>query len=57
MSGRLPPATSLHLGETPFEPDGTFTHGDVTVTHPERAITMSEGCLGRNVLQHPRPGW
>ena len=36
----------LHLGEMPFEPDGTFAYGDVTVTHPERAITMSEGSWG-----------
>ena len=36
----------LHLGETPFEPDGTFTHSDVTVKHPERAITASEGGWG-----------
>ncbi len=36
----------LHLGETPFEPDGTFTHSDVTVKHPERAITTSEGQWG-----------
>ena len=36
----------LHLGETPFEPDGTFAHSAVTVKHPERAITASEGFWG-----------
>ena len=33
----------LHLGETPFNPDRTFEHTDVTVRHPERTITQSEG--------------
>ena len=36
----------LHLGEAPFNPDGTFDHPEVTVTHPERTITHSEGGWG-----------
>jgi len=33
----------LHFGETPFRPDRTFEHTDVTVRHPERTVTQSEG--------------
>ena len=36
----------LHLGETLFNPDGTFEHTEVTVRHPERAVTQSEGHWG-----------
>ena len=36
----------LHLGITPFNPDGTFEHVDVTVKHPERTVTHSEGHWG-----------
>ena len=36
----------LHLGEAPFDPDGTFDHPEVTVTHPERTVTHSEGSWG-----------
>ena len=43
----------LHLGETPFEPDGTFAHSDVTVKHPERAITASEGYWGGTFSRIP----
>ena len=36
----------LHLGVTPINPDGTFEHADVTVKHPERTVTHSEGYWG-----------
>ncbi len=36
----------LHFGETAFNPDGTFEHDDVTVRHPERTVTQSEGYWG-----------
>ena len=43
----------LHLGETPFAPDGTFTHTDVTVTHPDREITVSQGHWGGSFSNVP----
>ena len=36
----------LHFGATPLNDDGTFEHTDVTVKHPERAVTHSEGHWG-----------
>ena len=36
----------LHLGRTPFNPDGTFEHTEVEVRHPKRAVTHSEGHWG-----------
>ena len=36
----------MHLGATPLNPDGTFEHTDVTIMHPERTITQSEGSWG-----------
>ena len=36
----------IHLGATPFTPDGTFEHADVTIRHPERTVTQSEGSWG-----------
>ena len=45
----------LHLAETPFEPDGTFTYGDVTVKHSERAITTSEGSWSGQFSSVPDP--
>ena len=37
----------LHLGAVSFNPDdGTFENPDVTVMHPERTITQSEGFWG-----------
>ena len=36
----------LHLGETPLNPNGTFENADVTVRHPERTVTHSEGFWG-----------
>ena len=36
----------LHLGVTPFNPEGTFENTDVEVRHPEREITQSEGFWG-----------
>ena len=31
----------VHLGATPFNPDGTFENTDITVTHPQRTVTQS----------------
>ena len=36
----------LHLGATPFDADGNFKHTGVTVRHPARAVTGSEGFWG-----------
>ena len=36
----------LHLGAAPVEPAGTFETADVTVTHPERTLTFTEGFWG-----------
>ena len=43
----------LHFGETPFNPDGTFEHTDVTVKHPERAVSHSEGHWGGTLSNIP----
>ena len=43
----------LHLGVTPFNPDGTFEHVDVTVKHPERTVTHSEGHWGGSLSNIP----
>ena len=42
----LPTDYELHLGTVSYNPDGTFELPDVTVVHPERAITQSEGFWG-----------
>ena len=36
----------LHLGSTPFGPDGFFESTDVEVRHPDRSLTHSEGFWG-----------
>ena len=36
----------LYLDETPLNPNGTFEHIGVTVRHPERTVTRSEGHWG-----------
>ena len=43
----------LHFGETAFNPDGTFQHDDVTVRHPERTVTQSEGSWGGSLSNVP----
>ena len=43
----------LHLGEAPFNPDGTFEHAEVTVKHPERTVTHSEGSWGGSLSNIP----
>ena len=43
----------LHLGETLFNPDGTFEHTDVTVRHPERTVTQSAGDWGGSLSNVP----
>ena len=43
----------LHFGATPFNPDGTFQHTDVTVKHPERTVTHSEGHWGGTLSNVP----
>ena len=43
----------LHLGATPLNPDGTFEHDDVTVKHPERTVTHSEGHWGGSLSNIP----
>ena len=41
-----PTGYELHFGATPFNPDGTFEHSDVTVRHPERPVMGSSGFWG-----------
>ena len=36
----------LHFGDTLFNPEGTFQDPDVTVRHPARAVTHTEGHWG-----------
>ena len=43
----------LHFGETLYKPDGTFEHDDVTVRHPERTVTQSEGYWGGTLSNVP----
>ena len=43
----------LHFGDTPFNPDGTFEHTDLTVRHPERDVTHSEGHWGGSLSNVP----
>jgi len=43
----------LHLGVTPINPEGTFEHVDVTVKHPERTVTHSEGHWGGSLSNIP----
>ena len=43
----------LHVGETPLNPNGTFQSADVTVRHPERTVTHSEGFWGGAVSNVP----
>ncbi len=43
----------LHLGVTPFNPDGTFERVDVTVKHPERTVIHSEGHWGGSLSNIP----
>ena len=43
----------LHLGEAPFNPDGTFDHPDVMVKHPERTVVHSEGSWGGSLSNIP----
>ena len=43
----------LHFGVTPFNPDGTFEHTEVEVSHPERTVTHSEGHWGGSLSNIP----
>ena len=43
----------LHLGEALFNPDGTFEQAEVTVKHPERTVTHSEGHWGGTLSSIP----
>ena len=43
----------LHLGEAPFNPDGTFEQAEVTVKHPERTVIHSEGHWGGSLSSIP----
>ncbi len=49
----LPTDYELHLGTVTFNPDGTFELPDVTVMHPERTITQSEGFWGGGFSNTP----
>ena len=43
----------LHFGASPVNPDGTFEHTDVTVKHPDRDVTRSEGDWGGTLSNIP----
>ena len=43
----------IHLGATPLTPSGTFENADVTIRHPERTITRSEGIWGGSLSNIP----
>ena len=42
----LPRDYEVHLGPAPFNPDGTFENADISVSHPERTVTRTEGVWG-----------
>ena len=43
----------LHLGAAPISPEGTISHPDVTVRHPTRGVTASEGHWGGSLSNRP----
>ncbi len=51
--GSIAAGYELHFGDTPLNPDGTFEHVDVTVKHPERTVTHSEGHWGGSLSNIP----
>ena len=51
--GSVATGYELHFGDTPLNPDGTFEHVDVTVMHPERTVTHSEGQWGGSLSNIP----
>lgn len=51
----LPTDYEVHLGPTPFNPDGVFENTDVTVTHPERTVTRTEGVWAGQFSNVPDP--
>ena len=42
----LPTDYEVHLGPAPFNPDGTFSNSALSVRHPERSVTQTEGVWG-----------
>ena len=51
----LPTDYELHLGPTSFDPNGTFENTDITVTHPERTVTQTEGVWAGQFSNVPDP--
>ena len=51
----LPTDYELRLGPTRFNPDGTFENTDVTVTHPERDVTDTNGVWAGQFSNVPDP--
>ena len=51
----LPTDYELRLGPTRFNPDGTFENTDVTVTHPERDVTGTNGVWAGQFSNVPDP--
>ena len=43
----------LHLGAASFAADGSFEHSGVTVRHPERTVTKSQGSWGGTLSNRP----
>ncbi len=42
----LPTDYEVHLGPAPFDPHGTFGNAEISVSHPERDVTRSQGVWG-----------
>ena len=51
----LPTDYELHLAPTPYNPNGTFEGTDITVTHPERTVTRTDGVWGGQFSNLPDP--
>ena len=43
----------LHLGRAPISPEGNISHPEVTVRHPAREITASQGHWGGSLSNRP----
>ena len=50
-----PAAYEIRFGNTMINPNGTFENSDVTVSHPERTVTQSEGHWGGSFSNKPDP--
>ena len=49
----IPTGYELHFGASPFNPDGTFEDGTLSVRHPVRNVTESWGFFGGQFSNRP----